>query len=325
MSRWTLLLVATAAMPMLACSASLRRGVTTTEGATPMEQVTRSTVNELDPTVSPDGKTIAFEVSDSLTSTPHVEGMKLADIGSAHAARTAYGPWGAMGRQPTWMPDGSGLVYLSGWGGSYRLVQTFGPSPDQAAFLADAGNASLPGMWPAMSPDGKKMAMSVPRLDLFKTGWRRDLSFDAALGISDLFGTGLTVLGEGTSPAWSPHGRRLAFARRSDGRAHLFVANADGTAAVQITDGPQDDVEPAWSPDGKSLAFCSGAVGDDGTAHTNIFVVGTDGSGLRQLTEGDHSACRPAWARDGFIYFHADATDRFHIWRVQPVTLPADE
>ena len=324
MSRWTMLLAAAAAMPMLACSASLRRGVTTTEGATPMEQVTRSSMNELDPAVSPDGKTIAFEVAASPGSTPRVEGMRLADVGSARATRISYGPGDAMGREPTWMPDGSGLIYLSGSGGAYRLVQTFGPSPDQTAFLADAGNSSLPAMWPAMAPDGKRLAMAVPRLDLFQTGWRRELSFDAALSISDLFGSGLTVLGEGTSPAWSPHGRRLAFARRMGGRAHIFVADADGTGAVPITDGPQDDVEPAWSPDGKSLAFCSGAVADNGTTHTNIFVVGTDGSGLRQLTEGDHSACRPAWAPDGFIYFHADVTDRFHIWRVRPIA-PAGE
>jgi Tol biopolymer transport system component len=290
-----------------------------------MEQVTRSSANELDPAVSPDGKTIAFEVVASPGETPHVEGMRLADIGSMKAARISYSPGDAMGREPTWMPDGSGLVYLSGRGGSYRLVQTFGPSPDQTAFLADAGNASIPAMWPAMAPDGKRMAMSVPRLDLFRTGWHRDLSFDAALSVSDLFGSGLTVLGEGTNPAWSPHGRRLAFARRSDGHAHIFVANADGTAAVPITDGPQDDIEPAWSPDGNSLAFCSGAVGDDGATHTNIFVVGADGSGLRQLTEGDHSACRPAWARDGFIYFHADVSDRFHIWRVRSITPAAGE
>jgi Tol biopolymer transport system component len=245
--------------------------------------------------------------------------MKLDPVGSGTATRIAYGSGDAMGREPTWMPDGSGLVFLSGSGGRPHLVQTFGPSPERTAFLADAGNASFAGTWPAMSPDGKRMAMSVPRLDLFQTGWRRDLSFDAALGVSDLFGSGLTVLGDGTNPAWSPHGRRLAFARRTDGRAHIFVADADGSGAVQITDGPADDVEPSWSSDGKSLAFCSGEIAEDAMTHSNIFVVNADGSDLQQLTEGDRAACRPDWARDGSIYFHADATDRFHIWRIRLV------
>jgi len=318
MVRRTLFLVA-ASMPMLACSASLRRGVTTTEAATRMEQVTRSRTNELDPAVSPDGKSIAFEVADSLESPPHVEGMQLKDVGSDERARIAYGPRNVMGREPAWMPDSSGLVFLSGAGDSRRLVQTFGPSPDRTTFLADAGNPNLHGTWPSISPDGQRVVTSLPQLDEFRTGWRRDLSFDAALGVSDLSGSGLTVLGEGTSPSWSPHGHRLAFARKGEGGAHIFVANADGTAPVQLTDGPEDDVEPAWSPDGKSLAFCSVQVSADGTSHSNIFVVHADGSGLEQLTEGDRSACRPAWAPDGFIYFHADATDRFHIWRIQPI------
>ena len=313
------MLVTAASMTVLACSPSMRRGVTTTEAATPMEQVTRSRTNELDPAVSPDGKTIAFEVADSPDSAPHIEGMALADIGAQKASRIAYGSRDAMGREPAWMPDGSGLVFQSGSPGSYRLVQTFGPGPEQTAFLADAGNPSFPGTWPALAPDGKTLAMSVPRVDLFKTGWRRDISFDAALGTSDLFGSGITILGEGTSPAWSPHGRRLAFARRGGGRAHIFIANADGTASRQITDGPEDDIEPAWSPDGASIAFCSQVALEDGTIHSNIFVVHTDGSGLEQLTEGDRAACRPDWARDGFIYFHANATDRFHIWRVRPL------
>jgi Tol biopolymer transport system component len=317
MSPRTLLLVAAVSMPVLGCSASLRRGVTTTDAATAMEQVTRSSANELDPAVSPDGKTLAFEVADTPDAAPHIEGVRIDGAGVESSARILYGPGHATGREPAWMPDGSSLVYLSGSGGSYRLVQTFGPRPDQTAFLADAGDPGLPGMWPAMSPDGKRMAMSVPRLDLFRTGWRADRSFDAALGISDLSGTGVTILGEGSSPAWSPDGQRLAFARRTDGRAHLFVAGADGGRAVQLTYGAQDDVEPAWSPDGATLAFCSTEVGEDGRTHSNIFVVQADGSGLQQLTEGDRTACRPSWARDGFIYFHVDATERFHIWRIR--------
>jgi Tol biopolymer transport system component len=311
--------LALAALPMLACSTSLRRGVTTTEAATQMEQVTRSASNELDPAVAPDGKTIAFEVADSLDAPPRVESMALKDVGTANAPRSAYGPTGTVGLDPTWMPDGSGLVFLSRSAGSYRLVQTSGPGADRTALLGDAGNPNLPAMWPAISPDGTQMVMSLPRLDVFRTGWSRDLWFDSALGVSDLFGTGVSVLGDGTDPAWSPGGRRLAFARRSGGHLHIFVANADGTDARAITEGPQDDRLPAWSPDGTRLAFCSVQRGDDGTTRSNLFVVGADGAGLQQLTEGDRLACRPDWARDGFIYFHADATDRFHVWRIRPV------
>ncbi|HEY2511442.1 MAG TPA: hypothetical protein VGI39_11325, partial [Polyangiaceae bacterium] len=82
--------------------------------------------------------------------------------------------------------------------------------------------------------------------------------------------------------------------------------------------GPDDDVHPAWSPDGSALVFCSEHGAEDGRTQANLFVVHPDGTRLVQLTEGDRIACRPDWARDGYIYFHANATDRFHIWRLRP-------
>ena len=143
--------------------------------------------------------------------------------------------------------------------------------------------------------------------------------------MSDLVGSGVTVLGEGTDPAWSPHGHRLAFARESGGHAHVFVANADGTGAVQITDGPEDDVEPAWSPDGTVARLLLRARSRTTAAtHSNIFVVRRRRLGARSSSpRATASACRPDWARDGYIYFHANATDRFHIWRIRPTTLVA--
>jgi Tol biopolymer transport system component len=161
--------------------------------------------------------------------------------------------------------------------------------------------------------------MSLPRTRLYETGWPRSARFDRALGVFDLAGSGLTILGEGTNPAWSPGGDRIAFVRAVGDHTHVFVAKADGTGARQLTDGSDDDQEPAWSPDGGSLVFCSAHGGKErGWTQSNLFVVRSDGSGLEQLTEGDRALCRPDWASDGFIYFHADATDHFHIWRLKP-------
>jgi Tol biopolymer transport system component len=304
---------------MLGCSASLRRGLVTTEAATNLEQVTRSGENEFDPAVSPDGQTIAFEVARSPDAPPHVEGMALRDIHAPAPARIDFAPRGETERQPAWMPRGDGLVVLSGTDGRYRLAQTFGASLERTTFLADTGNPSLPATWPSVSPDGTRVAVALPRLDVFQTGWRSERYLPSALGVTDLFGSGITVLGEGTEPSWSPHGRRLAFSREVDGHAHLFVARADGTGTVQITDGAQDDVEPAWSPDGRSLVYCERDLTERGTTRSNLFVVSADGSGLKQLTEGDTQACRPDWAKDGYVYFHANATGRFHIWRLRLV------
>jgi Tol biopolymer transport system component len=141
--------------------------------------------------------------------------------------------------------------------------------------------------------------------------------FDHALGFAGPIASGFKVSGEGTEPAWSPDGRQLAFVRLSGGRAHLFTVKADGTHAVQITEGPSDDEAPSWSPDGTRIVFCSANVTAQ-PGQSDLFTVSPDGSGLVQLTEGDRSACHPTWGRDGYVYFHANATDRFHGWRLRP-------
>jgi Tol biopolymer transport system component len=316
------LLLLAASAPLLACSASLRRGISTTEAATAMQQVTWSQADERDPAVSPDAKSLAYEVTDAPGATPHVVVTALGVAGGGKPGEARYTSKDAMGLEPAWTADGSGLVFVSNALGSPGLVQTSGTTLDGRSFLARAGDPGFSASWPALSPDGKTMAMTLPRTRVFASGWAKTERFPLALGVSDLDGTGLTILGAGSDPAWSPQGDRIAFVRAAGGRTHVFVAKADGTGARQLTEGPDDDRQPSWSPDGAALVFCSvhddGGDGERGPAHSNLFVVHADGSGLEQLTEGDRNACRPDWARDGFIYFHADATDHFHIWRLAP-------
>jgi Tol biopolymer transport system component len=297
------LLLALTSVTLLACSASVQRAVTTTEAATQMQQVTRSRTNELDPAISPDAKTIVYEVADSLDATPHLEAMDVKDAVSGGPERVEYSSRSVMGLEPAWMPDG--------------LVETIGPSLQETRLLGYVGDPAFIAAWPAVSPDGT-VAMTLGKMDLFHSGWRSRRRLDSALGLSDLVGSGTKVLGEGTDPAWSPDGTRIAFSRTAGGHAHLFVMNADGTGATQITDGTDDDVHPSWSPDGSALVFCSARGEGAGWTQANLFSVRPDGSWLVQLTEGDRIACRPDWAKDGYIYFHANATDRFHIWRIRP-------
>jgi TolB protein len=318
--RTLLLVVATGPLvASLGCSASIRRPVLPTDAASPLEQVTRSSANEFDPAISPDGKSIAYEVASSADAMPHVEVMALADVGSGKVGRPLYDSKETMGIEPTWMPDGTGLVFVSKTKNSAKaLVQTFGKSAAETNFVAEAGDPYLVAEWPAMSPDGQTMAMSLVNVVRYESGWRTVRQFDHALGVSDLLGTGVTVLGAGSAPAFSPDGKRIAFSRTtSDGHAHLFVANVDGTEPTQISYGSADDVEPAWSPDGQRLVFCSAHEEGDRYVQANIFAMKDDGSGLVQLTEGDRLASRPAWSRDGYVYFHANVTDHFHIWRVR--------
>ena len=319
MGRKLLLLAAMA--PLFGCSASLRHGVTTTEAAGGLEQITRSSANEFDPAVSPDGKAIAYESADSPTSTPHVEVVSLSDLTSGHAPRVEYSSKDAAGMAPAWTPDGQAVVFESDALGPSRLVETIGNGIQTTRFLGRVGQDDLYSAWPALSSGGR-LAFSLGPTRLFRTGWRTTLPLDATLGVTDIAGSTMSIIGAGTDPAWSPDGSRIAFARWTGGHMHLFVSNADGSSTTQITDGSEDDRQPSWSPDGRSIAFCSMHPNDAGWMQANLFVVHPDGSGLVQLTEGDRLACRPDWASDGFIYFHANATDGFHIWRIRPALEP---
>lgn len=102
------------------------------------------------------------------------------------------------------------------------------------------------------------------------------------------------------APAWSPNGRRLAFACYA-ADDDICVIGADGRGAHHLTHGPSYDVQPAWSPNGRSIAFAR-----DG----DIWRTRADGSGLRRLTRGAGTRdSAPAWSADGktIAFIRSDA------------------
>lgn len=294
-------------LSLTACSGVIRPALETTEAATQLEQVTHGATNELDPAVSPNGNELAYEVRSSATSPPHIEVLKLGGNVEFTSADT-------VGMEPTWKPDGSSVIFVTG---SSQLAEVFGLGTGHPSFVARDDDVYFAGTWPAMSPAGT-LAVSFNDVGTYETSWPTTRAFDRAIGVSSIHeGKGVTILGRGSKPAWSPDGSSLAFIRASEGHSHLFVSRIDGTEAQQITEGPADDESPAWSPDGKRIVFCSGP-SSPLSPQANLFTVNRDGSGLLQLTEGDRFACRPSWANDGHIYFHLNASDHFHIWRIRP-------
>jgi Tol biopolymer transport system component len=135
-----------------------------------------------------------------------------------------------------------------------------------------------------------------------------------------------------TYAAWSPNGQRLSFSGvPQSGPPHLFIANADGSGAQQVTFGRHGgDGYSSWSPSGRSIAFGRGkriAILSIATRKTRIIASGlfpewdptgrwiaytrsddkggriyeirANGSGLHALTPRSIDAETAAWAPDG--------------------------
>jgi Tol biopolymer transport system component len=96
------------------------------------------------------------------------------------------------------------------------------------------------------------------------------------------------------SPRYSPDGQRIAFVHDAGGRGQIFVMNADGSDAVNISNNAFCDRSPVWSPDGARIAFRSEREGD-----WDVYVMNADGTDQRRLAGNVGLDRAPAWSPDG--------------------------
>jgi len=78
----------------------------------------------------------------------------------------------------------------------------------------------------------------------------------------------------------------------------IFVADADGTNAEQITDNGAANFAPFFFPDGKRVIFASN-VGDSSGRLFDLWMVGDDGTGLEQVTFHEEFDSFPMFSPDG--------------------------
>ena len=86
-------------------------------------------------------------------------------------------------------------------------------------------------------------------------------------------------------PALSPDGKRLAFFSGRSGEFELWVAEPDGSNAVQLTSLGSLPGFARWSPDGQLIAFHSNPEG-----HADVLVIPANGGKPRILMPGPTAA-----------------------------------
>ncbi|MBE2319619.1 PD40 domain-containing protein [Solirubrobacter sp. CPCC 204708] len=280
------------------------------------------------PVFSPDGKRIAYLQSGSRPGegTPGTDTIVVGVDGSGSTVlQRTYSPESPATAALDWAsasePSSEGRVFFQRGGQIFRVnADGSGETPlaagDEVSVSADGTRiayvvdgdvytATPSGLgtrrvtttgaqewYPAMSPDGTKVAFS--RVDEFGSWNLWTANADGSGGEQLVAMTG----GRNQDAAWSPDGTRIAFASVGRGAPALRIVNADGTDETDLrTPGRY----PAWSPDGEQLLYTDAA--SDYTAQ--IFATTPSIGGLRrQLTTDPRGARRASFAPDGsaFVY-----------------------
>ncbi len=243
--------------------------------------ITQGAGQALYPSWSRDGSLVAF--SSSVGGGSQIWVMN-PDGSDAHVASDEFSTCGYTYTSLTWAPSGDRLA-AECWGD----VSIFDLRSGQSHPIPVSSRP-----WPSdpdWSPDGKRLAVSVPN--------------NGGVSVVNPDGTGLApLLSNATDATWSPDGKRLAFVVSAVDHEYIMIANADGSGRTRVTPDSIAFFEaPTWSSDGKWLAFhalttlCSraGTPSQYCYTHYGIFVVRADGSGLKRLTPDSLEASRPSW------------------------------
>jgi TolB protein len=112
--------------------------------------------------------------------------------------------------------------------------------------------------------------------------------------------------------SYSPDGSQVVFVSWRDAVQDLYIANADGTNIVRLTDTPTiAEEDPVWSPDGMRIAFTSNREGN-----LDVFVMSVDGSGLMALTNVPEDDFEPSWSPDSIQVVFVSARQGENLYAV---------
>jgi Tol biopolymer transport system component/DNA-binding winged helix-turn-helix (wHTH) protein len=253
---------------------------------------------------SPDGNQIAFVWDGPNGGTPHIY-IKM--IGTEAYLQLTHGP--GMDSLPAWSPDGRKIAFLrstsisrawyvtSALGGAERKIADVFPYFD----LGDGNSA-------AYSPDGKSLAI------VDKTSPAEPSSI-YLLSLDHLSRTRVTNPPAGTTgdsyPAFSPDGRKLAFARAiSFSATDLYVLSLPGGSPKRITfDGLTID-GLAWTADGREIIFSSRR---GGSINSLWRIPAVGGTPERVSTFGE-DVISPAVSLNGNRLAYTRLLDDMNIW-----------
>ena len=253
-------------------------------------QLTRAAGMEEFPTISPDGKSVAYLAFGPSDSAPHVE-FRRTDGGDAVQIAGGRAPVG-------WSPSGDRLLIRGPRGlASQPALGGQGTVIDAKAFFA---------CW---SPDGKEVAYFVA-----------DSLFVGALNQEKP--RFITRAHEPHSPAWSPDGKWIAFVSGNDryftsyniAPSSIWLVPAQGGAAMPLTPTDGMSMSPTWAPDSRRLLMVSTLAGVRDVYQLNLASSGHPKGAPVRITTGLNPSLISLSA-DGSELAYSVATYHANIWK----------
>jgi len=141
--------------------------------------------------------------------------------------------------------------------------------------------------------------------------WRVELS---AVGIQVADHPLIASTRSDDRPCWSPRGDRIAFVSTRSGQREIWICDADGQNARQITDsGGSLTGSLCWSPDARSIAYSAFFDGWEAA-----YAVELASRQARRIRPAPRHQVVVAWSGDGaWIYFNTQRDGRWQIARMR--------
>ena len=329
-------------------------------GAQPKRAMTVDDVMSMrtvsDPRISPDGRSVAFVVTQADMKT-NFRNSDVWIVGSDGGEPRQLTLAPKRDDSPQWSSDSRNLAFISDRDGKAQ-VYVIRVDGGEAEKVTDAKTAVQSFAW---SPDGKRIAyIAADPLPEAREKEKKD-GFDQVRVDSDYQFAHISVTdlpspnGETAKPVkltdgalhvaeleWSPDGKLIAFTARSTPRladsstteVYWIDLTAQPARPVKLTSNDRAESNLVWSPDGKMLSFLSTSDKYPTIGPSRIHLMkAEDATRYDLLTERGLSGQRPStqalqpqfdgyitryeWSSDGrFIYFTSDSGARRRIGRI---------